>query len=321
MLNIKLGKNNKLKGKTMIKTNNYRRAKNNISLLLLTSFLYACGGSSNNDSEAKDVPTPPVTISDTCAGTSLSSDNACITINGRESIVYRPANQLNDGVAIFLHGSPGTANKVMNIFAAKHLAEQYNLISIAPEGTTSVWGWESVNAAGSDTKDVDYITELITKVRGDYNVSSDKLYIFGYSAGGFMAYKLACNMPEQITAIVSLAGQYRGDFSACDTATPVNVHHFHSKSDQEVPYLGRPFGEIKAVSTTIGHWVNKNGCDVDAQNSTQVGVTSSSTMTETSSYQNCLKSVTLSKMQDVPHEADYLSDSLLEIYSHIFLQD
>lgn len=290
----------------------------NINIILLTSLLYACGGGGNESTSPKTPKEPISTVTNTCAKTQLNNDSSCIKINNRDSILYQPANQINDGIALFLHGSPGNASKVMNIFSAKEIAAQYNLIALAPEGETATWGWESVNEPGNDNVDVDYITELLTKVRGDYNVSSNKLYVFGYSAGGFMAYKLACNIPEKISGIISLSGQFRGDFSACDTSTPVRIHHFHSPSDQEVPYLGRAFGNIKGVDSTIEHWRNKNGCDVSKTNTSQGGVTTSSPSTESISYQNCVKEVTLSKMLDVPHEASYQSNILLEIYAPIF---
>jgi len=301
--------------------NNNKRMMKNTSIILFTCLLYACGGSGETDTGSTINKPLPVATSATCAKAALASDSSCITINGRESIFYEPNNQLNDGIAIFLHGSPGSAEKVMNIFAAKELATQYNLIALAPEGTTPVWGWQSINTEDGDNIDIEYITELLVKVRGDYNVSSDKLYIFGYSAGGFMAYKLACNLSEQVSAIVSLAGQYRGKFSACGSTTPVSIHHFHSRSDEQVPYQGRDFGAIQAVEDTIEHWRNKNGCDQTKTSTSQTGVTSTSTDTYTDSYQNCLKSVKLSKMLNVPHEAEYQSKSLLEIYAHIFIQE
>lgn len=290
----------------------------NIFIATLLSFLLlACGGDSTSPPPPPESNAPPE-----CAGGALGDDYTCITLNNRDSILYQPNEQENEGIAIFLHGSPGYAEKVMGIFDAKMIAEKYNLITLSPEGTTSTWGWLSKNSSQeSGNKDIEYIEELLIKIRGDYNVTSNKLYIFGYSAGGFMAYKLACNMPEQITAIISLAGQYRGDLDACTNSTPVNLHHFHSKTDKEVPFRGRSFSSILSVEETIAHWQQKNGCDVDFDTIEHPGVTSTSSGTVTERYQDCDKSVVLSKMTSVAHESNYLPDRLLEIYGYLFTVD
>jgi polyhydroxybutyrate depolymerase len=283
---------------------------------LVSIILTACGGGGGSGSGTEITKKGEETIS--CAGSSLDSGSECITLNNRESILYKPTGQQNDGIAIFLHGSPGNASKVMGIFDAKMLADSYNLISISPEGRTPTWGWFSNNnGQDSNNVDIEFLNELIFKVKGDYNVTSSKLFIFGYSAGGFMAYKLACDMPEQITAIVSLAGQFRGSVDNCSTSTPVSVHHFHSPSDKDVPFNGRSFGDILSVEETITHWQQKNGCDVAFDVVEHSGVTSSSSGTITERYQNCVKTVALSKMDDVAHESSYLSQNLLDIYSYL----
>jgi polyhydroxybutyrate depolymerase len=285
--------------------------------LLSMGILSGCGGGGSSSTVAKTVPVATTN----CAGQPLDNDSQCIVVGSRESIIYQPAGQQHDGVAVFLHGSPGNAKKVMAIFDAKSLANTHKLIVLGPAGKTRTWGWQSVNDLTEETNtDVDYINELLIKVRGDYNVTSDKVYIFGYSAGGFMAYKLACQMPELITAVISLAGQYRGDLDACPTATGVNLHHFHSPTDQEVPMAGRASAKIVSVDDTITLWRQKNGCDVTVDISQHPGVTSDSSGTSTESYQNCDKTVALSKLALVAHESRYLADKLLEIYAYLLAE-
>jgi polyhydroxybutyrate depolymerase len=287
--------------------------------IFLIMLLAACGGGgSNTPPKVKEI-TPIANVPNDCSSEVLNENTSCIELNGRKSFIYQENDQLKDGVALFLHGAPGSASKVMGIFNAEMIANKHNLIAVSPEGTSDQWGWLSTNNLASDTNsDVDYLNELIIKIRGDLNITSDRLYIFGYSAGGFMAYKLACAIPEQISAVVSLAGQYRGDLDACNHSTPVSIHHFHSLSDQEVSYYGRDDGNIQSVSDTISLWQDKNGCDADAEEKEQVGVTVTSSKTTTFTYNNCLASVALSRMDLVKHEADYLSENLYQIYQSIF---
>jgi len=277
----------------------------------ISTLLSACGDDSSADNITKE--------QQQCFGIELNEQTSCLTLTARKAIVYKNNNETKDGVALFLHGAPGSPDKVMGIFDAQMVASKHNLVAVSPEGITEDWGWLSLNSGSPENNaDVDYLTELITKVRAEHNVNSDKLYIFGYSAGGFMAYTLACEIPEQITAVVSLAGQFRGDLSTCDNNTPVKIHHLHSTTDEEVSFNGRPYGKLKSVGDTIELWREKNGCDGETSNLEQVSVTATHENTQTVVYNNCLSSLALSEMPLVPHEANYVGENLYQIYQYIF---
>ncbi|PKG81061.1 hypothetical protein CXF85_20075 [Colwellia sp. 75C3] len=290
-----------------------------LTSLFMTSLLSACGDGGGSSEEKTSVSKEVIVEVPKCLGSKIDDKTSCLEISNRKAILYKDNKETKDGIALFLHGSPGSANKVMGIFDAKMIATQHNLVAVSPEGIVSGWGWLSVNnSASNENSDVEYLTELITKVRSEGNINTDKLYIFGYSAGGFMAYRLACAMPEKITSIVSLAGQFRGNLDACETSTPLAIHHFHSTSDDAVPYNGRSLDSIKSVDDTIELWRINNGCDIDENSQEHVGVTANSSKTITLTYNNCLASVTLSKMSFVPHEAEYISQNLYQIYKYIF---
>jgi len=303
-------------------------SKNNLinkTILLSSAFviLTGCGGGGGSDTTPTpgggSSTTPPP--AQTCTGSALGEGQVCLTTGSRESILYK-ASDTPQGIALFLHGSPGSASKVMSIFDAKMIADNHNLVAVAPQGNVQTWGWLSRNETSqASNEDVDFINELLTQVVSEHNVTSDKVYVFGYSAGGFMAYTLACHIPEQLTGVIALAGQYRGDFAACSTSTPTNIHHMHSLSDTDVPYDGRSFGAIQSVNATITHWLNKNGCDETFETVEQQGVTNNSSGTTTQHYDNCAASLSLSKMANVPHEASYLPERLYELYSHLLSND
>ncbi len=296
----------------------YRLTRNlTLPMTIITATLLSgCGGSGGDGGGTTPDPDTPPTAK--CAGATLDSGASCVTLDSRDAIVYKPTGEIK-GIALFLHGAPGTPKKVSKIFNAKAITADKQLLSVSPQGSNDFWGWESLNDGESkSTKDVDFIVKLFTQLRADNNISSDKVYVFGYSAGGFMAYKLACHTPEQITAIVSLAGQFRGDFTHCTTSTSVTLHHFHSPADTDVPMSGRNTGNIKSVANTLTHWRNINGCDEASNTVNNPGVISSSAGTETQTWQNCTRDISFSKMNNVSHEASYDDAILRQIYSPIF---
>ena len=287
--------------------------------IITATLLSGCGGGDGGGTTPDPVTPPtPGTPTNKCAGATLDSGASCITLDSRDAIVYKPAGEIK-GIALFLHGAPGSPKKVSNIFNAKAITADKQLLSVSPQGSNNFWGWDSLNdGKGTSVKDVIFIEKLLTQLRADNNISNEKVYVFGYSAGGFMAYKLACHIPEQITAIVSLAGQFRGDFTHCTTSTPVTLHHFHSPADTDVPMSGRSTGNIKSVANTLTHWRNINGCDEASSTVSNPGVIGSSAGTETQTWQNCTQDISFSKMNNVSHEASYDNAILRQIYSPIF---
>ena len=288
-------------------------------LAVSVTTLAACGGGGGGSSK-KTTDITPVPLVKPCNTISLGSDQECLTVNERASILYKPADkQSYDGIAIYLHGAPGKPSKVFDIFDGKSISDQFNLISIAPEGNGSDYQWNSSNTGSSGTNnDINFINELIDNIQANYNLSTQNVYILGYSAGGFMAYKLACEMPEKLTGIISLAGQHRGDTANCPTSTPLAIHHIHSSADLDVPFAGREMGNIASVDDTIALWTLKNGCSQESELTEQAGVTNNSPGTNTQQYLGCVKPVTLSTLLAVQHEDDYLSDRLLATFEYMF---
>jgi polyhydroxybutyrate depolymerase len=282
------------------------------SCLVFMASLGGCGGSESNDTSASvEAKAAPASAS-RCVGTSLLQGASCFSFQQRESVLYKPTGDIQ-GIALLLHGAPGHANKVMQLFDGAMLSSKESWLVVAPQGSGGIWGWKSFNN-DNDNGDVTYISGLLDELRAQHNISSDKVYIFGYSAGGFMGYKLACQIPEQLTAVISLAGQYRGNLEHCSTSTSVSLHHFHSPSDSDVPMGGRSSGGIISVDETLAHWRVKNGCDQGGVEIDHPGVTATSSGTVTTEWNNCLKPVKFSSMGNVKHEDNYQAEELYEIY-------
>lgn len=254
-----------------------------------------------------------------CGQYAIDNSQSCLMINDRVTISYAdPSQSQYSGIAIFLHGAPGSPEKVADIFGAKMIAKQFNLVSLAPQGNGSGYQWHSTNNTTENNTDIDYLLALIARVQSQYRFSDDKIYIFGYSAGGFMAYKLACQIPARLTAVISLAGQYRGDFTHCATSVPVAIHHLHSMTDQDVPFNGRSAGSIASVPDTMAFWQHKNTCGNDKSILIQAGVTALSTKTTTELYTGCSKSIGLSILDSVEHEDSYSAEKLMATYQYLF---
>jgi polyhydroxybutyrate depolymerase len=89
----------------------------------------------------------------------------------------------------------------------------------------------------------------------------------GHSNGGFLSYRFACEHPELISGIVSLAGVTWKDNNKCKkTGHPLNILHIHSTADTTILYNGGDYFEAyyPSVDDTISTWQSNLGCTSDA---------------------------------------------------------
>ena len=128
---------------------------------------------------------------------------------------------------------------------------------LAPDGLTDSTGHEFWNADAAccdfDNTHVDdsgYLAKLLTDVAAAWPV--DQVFVEGHSNGGYMAYRMACDHADQISAIVSLAGDAASTPSACTPSQPVSVLHLHGTLDTIVPFDG--------AQQSTDQWAVHDGC-------------------------------------------------------------
>jgi polyhydroxybutyrate depolymerase len=86
--------------------------------------------------------------------------------------------------------------------------------------------------------DVAFIAKLIDDVSSLYSVDAERIYVVRHSNGGFMAHRLACDLSDRITAIVSIGGAQWLDRAQCAPTSSVAVLELHGLSDENVKIRG-----------------------------------------------------------------------------------
>ena len=97
---------------------------------------------------------------------------------------------------------------------------------------------------------------LITYFKTNYNIDGDRVFMAGHSMGGSMCYRYAFSDNRQIKAFASIYG-YLG--KGVDTSKKFQIPfcHFHSKTDDVVPFYGGIFND--SIPVTIRLLAQKNG--------------------------------------------------------------
>jgi polyhydroxybutyrate depolymerase len=171
-------------------------------------------------------------------------------------------------VVFLLHGYGATAGMQDFLFKFADRVDEYRFILVMPNGTRDGGGathWNATDAccdSGMNVDDVGYLTGLLDELEERFRVDPARVYFTGHSNGGFMSYRMACEIPERIAAILPLAGATWFNDADCGASESVAVLHAHGDSDETILYEGEPNqpGALASVTT----WAARSGCDVDA---------------------------------------------------------
>jgi polyhydroxybutyrate depolymerase len=182
----------------------------------------------------------------------------------RNYMVFLPNNYtgtLNFPLVIYLHSYGWTANQGMNYTLLNQVADTSNFIVAYP---SAIPNWNSgigdnPNWPTPGVDDVGFINALIDTLSNHYSIDLEKIYACGYSNGGFMAYKLACQLSHRIAAIASVGGVISSNTEAnCNPLRTMPVLQIHGTNDPWVSINGNT-GWL-SVDQTLSYWTNYNNC-------------------------------------------------------------
>jgi polyhydroxybutyrate depolymerase len=185
-----------------------------------------------------------------------------------------------------LHGFTSNAVQQELYSGMNAVADVQRFAVCYPNGIGNAWnvGW----TFGSTADDVGFISLLIDDLVSKYGFNQNKVYACGMSNGGFMSYKLACELNNKIAAIASVTGSMvPGATTICTPERLVPVMEVHGTEDNTVAYNGTPSVSL-GIPEILQFWQNKNECDeapvIEMIPNTN---TSDNTTTEKHTYINC----------------------------------
>lgn len=161
---------------------------------------------------------------------------------------YVPAGVGTDDVplVIALHGGTGSGAKFERSSGLDVQADLHGFVVVYPDGVgngpdeTGMRTWNARLCCGSAARkgvdDVTFIDLLIDRMEADHHIDPDRVFVVGHSNGGFMAYRLACELSDRITAVGLQAGGL--GVETCEPDQPVSLLHLHGRDDTNVPIEG-----------------------------------------------------------------------------------
>ena len=218
--------------------------------------------------------------------------------------VFLPSDYNANGnfpVVIMLHGGGGDKDVIKGFTQLNPVANALGYIAVYPQGFEPLaiggFSWADGRGTAADNAgidDVGFISSLIAELKTDYALDDQRIYVGGFSNGGFMTQTLACEISNQIAAAAALGSSLGINQSAnCNTAEATPMLYVVGTADPEIPYNGgtmtNPNVEpIIGVEAAVQFWVNKNNCDPSPQTTNLPDiVTDDNSTVELLKYDNC----------------------------------
>ena len=134
---------------------------------------------------------------------------------------------------VFLHGA-GEVKKDVRVLRNLDIFHYANgtvptsdfpFVVLSP--VTPKHGWDSQRA-------IRFLDDFLKDNRYRYNIDTSRIYLTGFSMGGFGTFSVACDYPDRFTAIVPLAGG--GNPEKAENLLTVPTWAFHGDADDVVKF-------------------------------------------------------------------------------------
>ena len=166
-------------------------------------------------------------------------------------------------VLLHFHGWGRRSGGVLKNQRVAGPAAENGMLLIAPQGLGRSWSFWSANS-----RDSDFALAVIEDAARRWPVDRSRIYVSGFSYGGAMVWRLACDKGAVAAAFLPIAGSL-WDGNREDCAEPVRLSHVHGLKDTVMDYPFGPNGEEEAA---VSLWLNQNQCRSEPDETAKEGV-------------------------------------------------
>jgi polyhydroxybutyrate depolymerase len=193
----------------------------------------------------------------------------------RQYILHRPPGADTLGqlpLVLTLHGGGGSAASAINFTQLNPVADQHGFLAVYPQGYTALpqggFAWADGRGTQADLSgidDVGFLLRLLDTLIAAHAIDTSRIYLNGFSNGGFMTQRMACEAPERFAAMASLGCTMDTSlFARCEPGRPLPMLLLMGTADPFVPYEGGPMNgpvlPVVAMDRLVDFWSANNGC-------------------------------------------------------------
>jgi polyhydroxybutyrate depolymerase len=158
--------------------------------------------------------------------------------------------------------------RAATVYEFESLADQNGFIVVYPNGYAADWNncfkAATFSAKTQNIDHVGFIRALIAKFHSDYGINTSRVFAMGWSGGAAMAYRLALELPDEITGIAAIAMNLPTDDNKDCRASgkPISVLIMNGTGDSILPYDGGIVGgrgTVRSAPATAEYFAKLNG--------------------------------------------------------------
>lgn len=115
----------------------------------------------------------------------------------------------------------------------------------------------------SEVNDVGFLNEMVDVTLADYSINPKRVYMCGFSKGGFMTQRMAIESNGRYAAFASAAGTFGISLTNPNPGRGIPLAHFNGTLDEKVNWSSGipPLFEVY-VDSMINFWIDNNNCDI-----------------------------------------------------------
>ncbi len=255
--------------------NGMRRTPAHILLALPAAFLMASCAPNTAPSATSPTDTPTVMASaqsPTAAPlvTGLSERKITVGELKRTYYLYVPKDFSVDEpvpVVMVFHGYGQEGSYMVPATGFDNLADANGFFVVYPNGTDpgGELSWNAGECCGyAHQNGIDesaFVRQILADLGSWAAVDPKRIYATGFSNGGILSYRLACDMSDTLAAVAPVSGTLFYD--GCKPKQPVSVIHIHGSTDDTVPFAGGTAydTDFPPVEKGITAWAGFDGCE------------------------------------------------------------
>ena len=177
---------------------------------------------------------PDMVVSLAIAGFAQSTVTKTFTVNGttHSCVWHVPSGVNNPPVVFFIHGANGNGAAFENETRGDAVADKEKFITVYPSASSS--GGAGVWADMSGTTNYPFFLAVLDTLDARYQIDRDRIYMTGFSQGGFISFVAGCKYSDVFAAIAPVSG-HAG--SPCTLKRPVPVFLTFGAQEDKVAFV------------------------------------------------------------------------------------
>jgi polyhydroxybutyrate depolymerase len=191
----------------------------------------------------------------TPAGTTAYGATLTVGTQTRRYVVIRPnPKPLSAPLLMILHPRDTTPELTANFTHVADFVATQGIWAVMPEAIGGAWKGEPLEG----TDDMLFIGALLDALIAD-GVDQTRITVAGYSSGGVMTQRLACEMADRIAAFGMVAATMPlSQYLSCSPSQPRPKVYVLGTADPLVPYDG--VAGLGSASSLMDYWAAEQGC-------------------------------------------------------------